>query len=209
MSPDVLPGVGTCQILDTPHKWSDHAALLVDIQGLQSPSSHEPVPESSRRLKKFDKRKQRSIASMFAGRKPSDSLEQSMEQSMRPAVSASLSKADSATKLLSEAVIPKNLKEPEKGEGEPSDAKRLKKDTESETELLNKVGNVVNDRIGLEDCVAQNPALKAIQVDSQIETSLDKRKATSRELKSMAKKEEKSKREKGQQGIKNFFKAGN
>lgn len=66
VSPDVLPDVGVCKIVDTPHKWSDHAALHVTITNLQPPSKHEPVPESSRRMKQFDKRKQRSIASMFA-----------------------------------------------------------------------------------------------------------------------------------------------
>ena len=68
VSPDVLPDVGPVNILDLPHKWSDHAALFVSITNLEPPAPHEPVAESSKKMKQFNRRKQRSIATMFASR---------------------------------------------------------------------------------------------------------------------------------------------
>lgn len=63
---DLLPKMGTCQVVDTPPKWSDHAALLAEVNDVDPPPLHEPLPTSSRRSKRFDQRSQRSIAMMFA-----------------------------------------------------------------------------------------------------------------------------------------------
>lgn len=73
VSPGLLPNVGPCEILDTPPKWSDHAAMLADINALDPQPPHEPLAESSRRMKKFDTRSQPSIKSMFARQRPAPS----------------------------------------------------------------------------------------------------------------------------------------
>jgi len=70
VSRNLLPNAGPCSILDTPFKWSDHAALLITLEGVDPPAKHPPLPQSSRRMKKFDTRNQPSVASMFTRKKP-------------------------------------------------------------------------------------------------------------------------------------------
>lgn len=66
VSPGLLAKMGKCEIIDTPSKWSDHAALLVNLKDCSPPEAHPPVLGSSKRMKKFDTRSQPTIASMFA-----------------------------------------------------------------------------------------------------------------------------------------------
>ena len=84
MSPDVVPDVEPVQILDLPHKWSDHAALFVSIGNVEPPPPHEPVPESSKKMKQFTRQKQRSIASMFANRVASSKASKAAMSELTP-----------------------------------------------------------------------------------------------------------------------------
>lgn len=68
VSPGLLARMGKCEIISTPSKWSDHAALLVTVKDVIPPEPHNPVPQSSKRMKRFDTRSQPTIASMFARR---------------------------------------------------------------------------------------------------------------------------------------------
>ena len=68
VSPGLLARMGKCEIISTPSKWSDHAALLVTVKDIIPPEPHNPVPQSSKRMKRFDTRSQPTIASMFARR---------------------------------------------------------------------------------------------------------------------------------------------
>ena len=78
VSPGLLPKMGKCQIIQTPSKWSDHAAVMATVKDLSPPVTHAPVPESSKRMKKFDTRSQPTIASMFA-RRPSNKASKPIE----------------------------------------------------------------------------------------------------------------------------------
>lgn len=62
LSKGLVPSLVSCEIISTPPKWSDHAALLLTLQPLTPPPPHPPCALSSSRL--FPA--QPSIASLFA-----------------------------------------------------------------------------------------------------------------------------------------------
>ena len=90
----MLPDVGPVQILDLPHKWSDHAALFVSIGNVEPPPPHEAVPESSKKMRQFTRQKQRSIATMFATRVSSPKANKTVLSEL--AASQPVASADSA-----------------------------------------------------------------------------------------------------------------
>ena len=72
LSPGLLQQVVSCEIISTlPPKWSDHAALLLELKDIPAVQPHPPCALSSLRMKRFAKPKA-SIASMFAKRLASD-----------------------------------------------------------------------------------------------------------------------------------------
>ncbi|GMH33999.1 hypothetical protein BSKO_01833 [Bryopsis sp. KO-2023] len=58
----------SCEVIDTPRKWSDHAALIVEFSDIPPSEAQPACPLSSRKMKKF--KKQKTIASMFAKKRP-------------------------------------------------------------------------------------------------------------------------------------------
>ena len=72
LSPGLLQQVVSCEIISTlPPKWSDHAALLLELKDIPAVQPHPPCALSSLRMKRFAKPKA-SIASMFAKRLAND-----------------------------------------------------------------------------------------------------------------------------------------
>lgn len=67
VSPGLLPRVAACEIVDTHPKWSDHAALLLELRGVPPPPPHAPCALSSARDRRFNDRSQPSVAALFAG----------------------------------------------------------------------------------------------------------------------------------------------
>ena len=201
VSPDVFPDVGVCHIVDTPHKWSDHAALMIDIRKLQPPRQHEPISESSKRMKRFDKRQQRSIASMFAGRKPPCV----QAQASQPAASVPKDRAtDALTRLdAPEPVSP--LKERKSGAGrEHLGRKRAKREAEGIEALIREEAvKGANGEGHLSDLPLQDASVP--QLNSVHKLSAEESRVSSLEMRSVARNVEKLAREKGQQGIKAFF----
>lgn len=88
-SPGLLPKMGKVEIVSAssiPEKWSDHAALRVTVRDISPPEPHPAIPESSKRMKKFDTRSQPTIASMFARKASSkDQKEQIASAGTEPA----------------------------------------------------------------------------------------------------------------------------
>ena len=79
VTPGLLPKMGKVEIVGAssiPEKWSDHAALRVSVQAVTPPEPHAAVPESSKRMKRFDTRSQPTIASMFARKATSKAQKQ-------------------------------------------------------------------------------------------------------------------------------------
>ena len=69
VSRGLLPHCGRCEILDTPPKWSDHSALLIEFHGLSPPKKHPPAPLWSNCLQRFTNPSQPSVASFFGRKK--------------------------------------------------------------------------------------------------------------------------------------------
>ncbi len=70
LSPGLLQRVVSCEVISTlPPKWSDHAALLLELRDIPPAQPHPPCALSSARMKRFAKPKA-SIASMFAKHRP-------------------------------------------------------------------------------------------------------------------------------------------
>lgn len=66
LSPGLLQHVVSCEVISNlPPKWSDHAALLLELKDIPSVQPHLPCALSSLRMKRFAKPKA-SITSMFA-----------------------------------------------------------------------------------------------------------------------------------------------
>ena len=72
LSPGLLQRVASCEVISTlPPKWSDHAALLLELRDVPAVQPHPPCALSSLRMKRFAKPRA-SIASLFAKRLASD-----------------------------------------------------------------------------------------------------------------------------------------
>ncbi len=72
LSPGLLQRVVSCEVISSlPPKWSDHAALLLELRDVLPAQPHPPCALSSARMKRFAKPKA-SIASMFAKRRADD-----------------------------------------------------------------------------------------------------------------------------------------
>lgn len=62
--------VVSCEVLtNIPPKWSDHAALLLELRDVPPVPKHPPCALSSLKMKRFHDPSQRSIASMFGAAK--------------------------------------------------------------------------------------------------------------------------------------------
>ncbi|KAK9846503.1 hypothetical protein WJX81_005404 [Elliptochloris bilobata] len=66
VSPGLLSSVANCEIVDTHPKWSDHAALVLELRGVPPPPPHAPCALSSARDRRFNDRSQPSVAALFA-----------------------------------------------------------------------------------------------------------------------------------------------
>lgn len=74
-SPGLLEHVVSCEILSLPPKWSDHAALVLELKGLEPPlKGHAPCALSSARMKQFNDRSQPSMR-MFMHKLPASAAE--------------------------------------------------------------------------------------------------------------------------------------
>ena len=62
LSHDLLPSLVSCEIINTPPKWSDHAALLLTVADLPRPVPHPACALSSARTFAA----QHSVAALFA-----------------------------------------------------------------------------------------------------------------------------------------------
>lgn len=72
LSAGLVPHVVSCEVISKlPPKWSDHAALLLELRDIPPVQPHPPCALSSARMKRFAKPKA-SIASMFAKRRSDD-----------------------------------------------------------------------------------------------------------------------------------------
>lgn len=72
LSPGLLERVVSCEVVaNLPPKWSDHAALALELRDIPEAPPHVPCALSSARMKRFAKPKT-SIASMFAKRLAAD-----------------------------------------------------------------------------------------------------------------------------------------
>ena len=72
LSPGLLARVVSCEVVASlPPKWSDHAALALELRDIPEAPPHVPCALSSARMKRFAKPKT-SIASMFAKRLAAD-----------------------------------------------------------------------------------------------------------------------------------------
>lgn len=94
ISPGLLQRVVSCEIVSNlPPKWSDHAALLLELKDIPAAQPHPPCALSSLRMKRFAKPKA-SIASMFAKRLATDSASGAQPSAKRartqPAAAAEL-----------------------------------------------------------------------------------------------------------------------
>ena len=72
-TPGLLPLVVSCEILsaaDIPPKWSDHAALLLELRDVPTTPPHAPCAAWTKLLRRFKDPAQRSILSMFGKRQP-------------------------------------------------------------------------------------------------------------------------------------------
>ena len=95
LSPGLLQQVVSCEIISTlPPKWSDHAALLLELKDIPAVQPHPPCALSSLRMKRFAKPKA-SIASMFAKRLVSDGTGPALPAAKRSKVEAAA--AETAT----------------------------------------------------------------------------------------------------------------
>lgn len=206
VSPDVLPDVGPIQILDLPHKWSDHAALFVSVSNLEPPPSHGPVPESSKKMKQFMRQKQRSIATMFASRSSPKAAKLAKAAASQPSVAQSV--------IISAALLPtsrevdnaqtsiSSLAETQAGEAPPA-TKRQKSEAEMEEGSIEENEACLSEaKVADDTCRADSltPSEAAPQ-QSSAQSLIMGRKAS----KALKNKSEQAKRETGQQGIKSFF----
>uniref|UniRef100_A0A1D2AEL1 DNA-(apurinic or apyrimidinic site) endonuclease n=1 Tax=Auxenochlorella protothecoides TaxID=3075 RepID=A0A1D2AEL1_AUXPR len=70
-TPGLLPSVVACEVVGTdrlPPKWSDHAGLLLRLQGLAPPAPDQPCALWQRRWESLVDTRQRSIRDMFGAR---------------------------------------------------------------------------------------------------------------------------------------------
>ncbi len=66
LSPELLQQLVSCEVISTlPPKWSDHAAVLLELADIPALPKHPPCALSSRRIKRFQQPKT-SVASLFA-----------------------------------------------------------------------------------------------------------------------------------------------
>lgn len=69
LSPGLLEHVVSCEIISTlPPKWSDHAALLLELADIPAVPKHAPCALSSKRIKRYQQPKT-SVAALFAKRR--------------------------------------------------------------------------------------------------------------------------------------------
>lgn len=87
-SPGLLPHVKACSVVSTevlPPKWSDHAALLLELEGLDPPPApRQPCALWARRRETLIDSRQRSIKDMFAGPRAKKAREEPGVQSEKP-----------------------------------------------------------------------------------------------------------------------------
>eukprot|EP00884_Botryococcus_braunii_P000520 jgi/Botrbrau1/10469/Bobra.0133s0075.1 len=57
--------VKSCEVVSVPPKWSDHACLVLELEGVEAPGPHPPCPLSSACMRQFNDRSQRSLTSLF------------------------------------------------------------------------------------------------------------------------------------------------
>lgn len=69
-SPGLMEHIVSCEILALPPKWSDHAALVLELKGLQPPKDHAPCALSSLRMKRFNDRTQPSMRTFMSSLPP-------------------------------------------------------------------------------------------------------------------------------------------
>ncbi len=66
LSPALLEHVVSCEVISTlPPKWSDHAAIILELADIPAVPKHPPCALSSKRIKRFQQPKT-SVASLFA-----------------------------------------------------------------------------------------------------------------------------------------------
>ncbi|KAK9857622.1 hypothetical protein WJX84_011130 [Apatococcus fuscideae] len=74
-SKGLLEQVTSCEVLgDLPPKWSDHAALMLELRDVPLVEAHKPCALSSARIKRFNDAAQRSVASLFGAKRPAAAL---------------------------------------------------------------------------------------------------------------------------------------
>ena len=197
----MLADVGPVQILDLPHKWSDHAALFVSIGSVKPPPPHEPVPESSKKMKQFTRQKQRSIASMFASKLSSPKASKTALPDLT--VSQPVASADSVSKRGGQqdlAVVSKaHLTELQEAEILPEPKRQRLEASDGDGRMKGGLGEAANERCRADSSGPNEPS--HAQTSAQLPVK-GKKAIASKAIKNSA---EQAKRESGQQNIKAFF----
>ena len=119
LSPGLLQRVVSCEVISTlPPKWSDHAALLLELRDIPPAQPHPPCALSSARMKRFAKPKA-SIASMFAKRRADASAAPAAKRARSDEAAAEMHAA-AVSAAGSQAVPEKpDVSGPIAGEGQP------------------------------------------------------------------------------------------
>ena len=213
VSPNVLPDVGPCRIIDTPHKWSDHAALHVSIANLHPPPPHEPVAESSKKMKQFNKQGQRSIAAMFAGRASAP------RPSQAGALPGVLAERDGTAGRSTDGFESGGLRPgaSQFGGGSPTaeDVEEMRperKRRKAESQRQAEAGPIQEVKPNLEQATPTDRSTIKLSKERELllpQNQVDKKQASkeaaAKEPSTAVKKAEQMKRDKGQQGIRSFF----
>ncbi|KAK9819914.1 hypothetical protein WJX72_003899 [[Myrmecia] bisecta] len=95
-TPGLLAKVVSCEVVQTPPKWSDHAAMVLELRDISPIAAHAPCALSSSRMKRFNDRGQPSVATMF-GRKPASKRAAGLEAEQVPGASRKVSKQEGAS----------------------------------------------------------------------------------------------------------------
>ena len=96
LSAGLVPRVVSCEVISKlPPKWSDHAALLLELRDIPPVQPHPPCALSSARMKRFAKPKA-SIASMFAKRRADNNAETAVPAAKRARSGSAAAEIDRA-----------------------------------------------------------------------------------------------------------------
>jgi hypothetical protein len=83
VSQGLLGSVASCEIITSlPPKWSDHAAVLLELSDIPEPPKHAPCALSSRRMKRF-MQPRTSVAALFAKKRAANGAAAAVEKRLR------------------------------------------------------------------------------------------------------------------------------